>query len=158
MFIAAKVDHFVLEIMSYSFHHCCQHIDLWAPARQCTSTLSPLFILKNFRWMLSKTLNGGWKIIKIWNKSPVLIPLSRSSAIWLFRYAIKNTLKKKYQSRKVLKQVLLTGLASTLYIYFFAKSYFKPVLEKVHEGKEKINYCLILWPSLSLDKYFKIWR
>ena len=91
-----------IEIMSYSFHHCCQHIDLWAPARQCTSTFSPLFILKNFRWMLSKTLNGGWKIIKMWNKSPVLIPLSQSSAIWLFRYAIKCTLKNKcQQSRKV---------------------------------------------------------
>ena len=45
---------------------------------------------------------SGWKLIKMWNKSPALIPLSQSSAIWLFRYAIKCTLKNKcQQSRKV---------------------------------------------------------
>ena len=116
-----------LEIMSYSFHHYCQHIDLWAPARQCTSTFSPLFILSKFRWPLAKKLDG-WKLIKMWNKSPVLIPLSVVSHL-VVQICNKMYLEEQMPTKqKVLKQVLLTGTTSTLeglYIYFFCKILFQ---------------------------------
>ena len=149
-----------LEIMSYSFHHYCQHIDLWAPARQCTSTFSPLFILSKFRWPFAKKLDG-WKLIYMWNKSPVLIPLSVVSHL-VVQICNKMYLEEQMPTKqKVLKQVLLTGTTSTLeglYIYFFCKILFQTC---PRESFFFVSIFLILRISLhksNTTKEVELWR
>ena len=161
MFIATKVDQFVFEIMSYSSYHCCQHIDLWAPARQCTSTFSPIFILKNFRWMLAKELDG-WKLIK--NVKQISRPYSSQSVVSHLVVQICNKMYLEEQmptKQKGLKQVLLTGTTSTLeglYIYFFCKILFQTC---PRESFFFVSIFLILRISLhksNTTKEVELWR